>query len=243
VEEQTARSKMLNVKLETDRKFVFNSHMALHVCRRLLQETGASNFGFSKCMGHEQIAMLDTPACLTLSLANDEGYTAYCHTDLSHTLPGVLLRWTASGQHSCATPLSLQRPVFVAHCQSPPHERAGLQPATIMTHYESDYGAACKTHYQRSEVTVVVPNLRCTNGRHSVAALSPRRRIRLPIPDGNRHRRRLETPRSRNGRLPHPGRHGDYIREIGYAPKSSADRSVAVLAARSKRSNNTKGFR
>ena len=108
IEEQTAALlNMPNVKLETDRKFVFNSYMALHVCRQLLQETGASNFGFAQCMGHGQITMLDTPACFVLSLANDEGYTAYCHTDLSHTMPGVLLRWIAS------------RPAFVCNSHYP----------------------------------------------------------------------------------------------------------------------------
>ena len=61
-------------------------------------------------MGHGQISMLDTPACLVLSLANDEGDTAYCHTDLSHTLPGVLLRWIGS------------RPTFVCNSHYPPHE-------------------------------------------------------------------------------------------------------------------------
>lgn len=103
VEERTnALLNLPNIKLETDRKFVFNSHMALHVVRQYLQETGANNFGFAYCMGHGQITMLDTPACLTLSLANDEGYTAYCHTDLSHTMPGVLMHGSPVDRRSSA---------------------------------------------------------------------------------------------------------------------------------------------
>ncbi len=37
-----------------------------------------------------------------------------------------------------------------------------FEPATIMTHSESDYGAACRTHYTKDQVvTAVVPNLAC----------------------------------------------------------------------------------
>ena len=53
-----------NVKLETERKFVFNSYLALHVCRQLLQETGASNFGFARCMGHDADRHARHPAVL-----------------------------------------------------------------------------------------------------------------------------------------------------------------------------------
>ncbi len=169
VEAQTAALlNMPNVKLATERKFVFNSHMALHVVRQFLRETSASNFGFSRCMGHEQIAMLDTPACLVLSLANDEGYTAYCHTDLSHTMPGVLLRWIASRPtFLCNSHYPYDGLFFVAHCQAPRRMNGrDFEPATIMTHYESDYGAACKTHYKKGQVvTVIVPNLVCNKWR------------------------------------------------------------------------------
>ncbi|MHC4438093.1 MAG: hypothetical protein ACYS3S_12090, partial [Planctomycetota bacterium] len=71
-----------NVTLQTKRKFVVNSFIALAVCKELMSESGATNFGFANCMGRSVIEMLDTPPCLVLSLANDEGYTAYCHTDL-----------------------------------------------------------------------------------------------------------------------------------------------------------------
>ena len=57
--------------------------------------------------GDAIIRVLDTPPCLVFSLLNDEGYTAYCHTDYTHTPPGVLLRWI-SGKPSfiCQLPLS-----------------------------------------------------------------------------------------------------------------------------------------
>jgi hypothetical protein len=219
----TALLRLPNLKLATDRKFVFNSHLALHVCRQLLEENGASNFGFSRCMGHDQMSMLGTPPCLVLSLANDEGYTAFCHTDLSHTMPGVLLRWIASRPaFVCNSHHPHDGLFFVAHCQAPRRMNGrDYEPATIMTHYESDYGAACKTHYTKGQlVTAVVPNLACSKwqgfrGKIVGSPSYPACRSQMEIlidGDWQRLGRELE------------GFHtlvvyGDYLREVGYALK------------------------
>ena len=212
-----------SVRLETERKFVFNSYMALHVCRQLLNETGASNFGFSQCMGHDQISMLDTPPCFVLSLANDEGYTAYCHTDLSHTMPGVLLRWTASRPtFVCNSHYPNDGLLLVAHCQAP-RRMNGLdyEPATIMTHYESDYGAACKTHYTKGQVvTVVIPNLRCTKwqgfrGKIVGSPSYPACRSQMEISVDGDWRRLLLEMEGFHAQIVY----GDYTQEIGYALK------------------------
>jgi hypothetical protein len=212
-----------NVKLETERQFVFNSYLALHVCRQLLQETGASNFGFSRCMGHTQIAMLGTPPCLVLSLANDEGHTAYCHTDLSHTMPGVLLRWIASRPtFVCNSHQPHDGIFFVAHCQGPRRmDGRDFEPATIMTHYESNYGAACKTHYTLDQVvTAIVPNLACSKwqgfrgkivGTPSYPACRSQMEIRV---DGD-WKRLLREMEGFHTQIVY----GDYIREVGYALK------------------------
>lgn len=212
-----------NVKLATDRKFVFNSYLALWVCRQLLRETGATNFGFARCMGREQIAILGTPPCFVLSLANDEGHTAYCHTDLSHTMPGVLMRWIASRPaFVCNSHHPHDGLFFVAHCQAPRRMNGSdYEPATIMTHYESDYGAACKTHYTRGQVvTAVVPNLACTKwqafrgtivGAPSYPACRSQMEIRVDG-DWKRLARELEGFHTQVV-------YGDYTREIGYALK------------------------
>jgi len=215
--------KLPNVKLETDRKFVFNSFMALHVVRQFLQETGATNFGFSRCMGHGQIAMLDTPACFVLSLANDEGYTAYCHTDLSHTMPGVLLRWIASRPtFVCNGHYPHDGLYFVAHCQAPRRMNGrDFEPARIMTHYESDYGAACKTEYTIGQVvTAVIPNLVCTKwqgfrGKITAAPSYPACRSQMEIRIDGDWKRLLREMEGFHTQIVY----GDYTREIGYALK------------------------
>ena len=43
------------VKLKTERRFVDNSFVALRACRELLQEKGAFNIAFDRCMGREII--------------------------------------------------------------------------------------------------------------------------------------------------------------------------------------------
>lgn len=209
-----------NVKLETDRKSVLASFLALHVCRELLVETGASNFGFAQCMG-SQIAMLDTPPCLVLSLANDEGYTAYCHTDLSHTMPGVLLRWIATRPtFVCNTHYPHDGSFFVAHCQAPRRmDGENYEPASIQTHYESDYGAACKTHYAIGQVvTVVVPNLVCTKwrgfrGKIAATPSYPACRSQMDIRVDGDWRRLLREMEGFHAQVVY----GDYMREVGYA--------------------------
>ncbi len=212
-----------NVTLATERKFVINSFLALEVCKRLMRETGATNFGFASCMGRGVIEMLDTPPCLILSLANDEGYTAYCHADLSHTLPGVLLRWIAGRPTFLCNSHFPHDGVFtVAHCSSPRKmDGKDCEPITIMSHFESDYGAACKVRYSKGQtVSVVIPNLRCSKwqGFRGTILESPsypacRSQMEIAI-DGDCRALAAQME----------GFHvqvvyGDYLREVGYALK------------------------
>jgi hypothetical protein len=212
-----------NVKLQTERRFVVNTFCALEVCKQWMRETGATNFGFAHCMGNSVIGMLDTPPCLLLSLANDEGDTAYCHTDLSHTMPGVLMRWIANRPTFLCNSHFPHDGIFtVAHCAAPRRMNGkDLEPISIMTHYESDYGAACRIEYpQDQSVTVVIPNLRCTKwqgfqGRIVECPAYPACRSQMEIAiDGDWKRLVVEME----------GFHcqivyGQYLREIGYALK------------------------
>jgi len=212
-----------NVTLKTERRFVINSLLALAVCEQLMARTGASNFGFGRCMGRPVIEMLDTPPCLILSLANDAGYTAYCHTDLSHTLPGVLLRWIAGRPtFVCNSHFPHDGLFTVAHCAAP-RKMNGVdcEPATIMTHYESDYGAACRVEYTKGQkVTVVIPNLRCTKwqGFEGTIVESPafpacRSQIEIAI-EGDWRRLATEMEGFHTQIV-----YGRYLREVGYALK------------------------
>lgn len=211
------------ITLKTKREYVFNSFMAMRVCRDLLEETGASNFGFDLCMGREVIEMLGTPPCLVLALANDEGYTAYCHTDLSHTCPGVLLRWIANRPaFVCNTHFPHEGLFTVAHCAAPTRMNGrDYEPAAVMTHYESDTGAATKVEYPKGQtVTAVIPNLHCTRWHGFKGAIvdSPnlpvcRSQMDIRVEgDWKRLTREMEGFHAQVV-------YGDYLRETGYALK------------------------
>lgn len=212
-----------NIILQTDRKFVVNSFLALRVCKELMSESGATNFGFANCMGRSVIEMLDTPPCLVLSLANDEGYTAYCHTDLTHTVPGVLLRWIAGRPTFVCNSHFPHDGIFtVAHCAAP-RKMNGIdyEPAKIMTHFESDYGAATKVEYTKGQiVTVIIPNLHCTKwqafrGRVLDSPSHPACRSQIDIAIEGDSRKLLTDMQGFHVQLCY----GDYLREIGYALK------------------------
>jgi hypothetical protein len=212
-----------NLTLQTKPEFVFNSFLAWHICRELLQEKNAFNFGFDHCMGRDVIEMLSTPPCLVLALANDEGYTAYCHTDLSHTLPGVLLRWiTSQPTFVCNTHFPHDGILTVAHCAAPMRMNGtDYEPVTIMTHYESDFGAASRVEYPQGQlVTVVIPNLHCTKwqgfrGKIAGCPSLPACRSQIDIEFEGDLRAFTKEMEGFHAQVVY----GDYLREVGYALK------------------------
>ena len=153
-----------NVTLATERRFVVNSFLALKVFKDLMNEAQATNVGVANCMG-SLINILDTPPCLVLSLLNDEGLTAFCHVDLTHTPAGVLMRWISSKpSFVCNSHFPHDGMITLAHCAAPRRMNGrDYEPMKIMTHFESDYGAATRVEYTKGQtVTTIIPNLGCT---------------------------------------------------------------------------------
>lgn len=224
---ETATDELLrqpNVALQTGRKYVVNTFLTLRVIKDLMAEHQASNVGVADCMGG-LIPIFDTPPCLALSVLNDEGFTAFCHTDLTHTMPGVLLRWISNKpSFVCNSHFPHHGLITLAHCAAPRKMNGrDFEPTTLMTHYESDYGAATKVHYPKGQViTCLVPNLRCTKwfafrGKivNSPAMDMCRSQMDVQI-DGDWRALAREME----------GFHaivcyGDYLRETGYAVKKS----------------------
>jgi len=212
-----------NLTLETQRKFVFNSFLTLRVCCELLREKKAFNFGFDYCMRPEVIEMLDTPPCLVLALANDIGYTAYCHTDLTHTCPGVFLRWTASKPTLvCNTHFPHDGIITVAHCAAPMKMNGvSNEPVTVMTHYESDYGAASRVHYPLGQtVTVVIPSVSFTGWQGFRGKIIENQtleacRSQMNIAMDGDCRALVREMKGFHAQVVY----GDYLREVGYALK------------------------
>lgn len=146
-------------KLMTERSFVVNAFLLYGLFKDLMQEHEASIFTIHGCMS-TIIPMAETTACLTLSLLNDEGLPAFCESDFVIIPPAVLLFYVTGRPvflHNSTFPH--RAVVTCAHCTSPRRMNGKrYEPAEIMTHYESEYGAAPKVSFPKGqEVTFINP--------------------------------------------------------------------------------------
>ncbi|HRZ81391.1 MAG TPA: sugar isomerase [Candidatus Hydrogenedentes bacterium] len=131
--------------LETERPFVVNAFLLYGLFKDILAEHDASVFTIKECMS-TILPMSKTTACLSLGLMNDEGLTAFCESDFVVVPAGVLLRYVSGRpvfMHNSTFPHD--GVVTCAHCASPRRlDGDRYEPTRILTHYESDFGAAPK---------------------------------------------------------------------------------------------------
>lgn len=149
-----------SVRLETDRGFVERAFLLTDVFQDLLDEYETDTLTVHHCMS-TIMPIGKTTACLVLSVLNDAGYMAFCESDFVVIPSGVLLHYI-SGK-----PVFLNDPTYphhgvvtLAHCTAP-RKMDGqlLEPARILTHFESDYGAAPKVQMRKGQtVTTLVPD-------------------------------------------------------------------------------------
>ncbi len=131
--------------LDTKREFVDNSFFLYWVFKDLMQEHNVSAFTIKSCMG-TVMPIAETTACLALGILMDEGYAAFCESDFVVIPGGVLLR------HLTGKPVFLHNSTFphkgevtCAHCVGPRRmDGVHYDPVKVVTHYESEYGAAPK---------------------------------------------------------------------------------------------------
>ncbi len=152
--------KSAGTTLETNRKFVDNAFLLEQVFRGMMKKADCSALTINGCMG-TIMPLAETSACLTLSLLNDAGYLLFCESDFVVIPSGVLLA-NISGK-----PVFLNDPTYphdglitLAHCTAPRRmDGKKLEPARIMTHFESDYGAAPKVEMHKGQkVTNIAPD-------------------------------------------------------------------------------------
>jgi len=208
--------------LETKKTFVDNAFLLEQVFRSIMARAGCKAITVNACMG-TIMPMAETTACLTLSLLNDAGYLAFCESDFVVIPAGILMTQIAD------RPQYLNDPTYphdglitVAHCTAPRKMNGkSLEPARIVTHFESDYGAAPKVEMKKgTKVTSVIPDFlakRYTGfvGEIVDAPFLPICRSQVEVA--------YKVPDARIAENM-PGFHwitiyGDYIREAGYALK------------------------
>ena len=151
------------VSLQTSEEFFRNSFVLTEVFKELLAEAGTDAITINQCMG-TIMPIAKTTACMPLSLLNDDGFMAFCESDFVVIPSGILLRYISD------RPVFLNDPTYphdgvvtLAHCTAPRKMDAQRQePVKILTHFESDYGAAPKVEMRKGQrVTNLIPDFAC----------------------------------------------------------------------------------
>lgn len=148
------------VSLVTKREFVHNAFVLTEVFKQLLTEAQTDAITINQCMG-TIMSMSQTTACLPLSLLNDSGLLAFCESDFVVIPSGILLHYISG------LPVFLNDPTYphngivtLAHCTAPRKmDGKRAEPVKILTHFESDYGAAPKVEMKVGQtITNLIPD-------------------------------------------------------------------------------------
>jgi hypothetical protein len=208
--------------LETQQVYVENAFLLKEVFLRIMREAECRAITVNHCMG-TIMPISETTACLTLSLLNDAGWLAFCESDFVVIPSGILLANISN------LPVFLNDPTYphdgiitLAHCTAPRKMNGKeLEPTHIMTHFESDYGAAPKVNMRKGQiVTNIIPDFKAERwvgllGEIVDHPLLPICRSQIDIKFSCDSLRLAERM---------PGFHwmtsyGDHLRELGYALK------------------------
>jgi L-fucose isomerase-like protein len=199
-----------------------NTFLLHSVFKNLMRRYDAPAFTIKSCMT-TILPIAETTPCLTLSLLNDEGTLAFCESDFVVIPSGILLHYI-SGK-----PVFLHNSTFphdgvvtCAHCSAPRRMDAKkYEPAKIVTHFESEYGAAPKVEIPRGqEVTFIDPEY--SSGRwvgfKGVVRGNPSYEIcrsQQDVEIQGDWRKLIKEVRDSHWMMSY----GDYLRELGYASR------------------------
>jgi L-fucose isomerase-like protein len=150
------------VSMHTDRKFLNNAFILTEVFKDIMDEAKTDAITVHHCMG-TIMPMSETTACMPLSLLNDDGYLAFCESDFVVIPSGILLHYISG------LPVFLNDPttphgnvVTLAHCTAPRKmDGKRAERTKILSHFESDYGAAPKVEMKLGQVCTNVPDFAC----------------------------------------------------------------------------------
>jgi hypothetical protein len=212
--------KQTGITLQTTREFVDNAFVLNEVFKDVMDEADTDALTINSCMG-TIMPLSKTTACLPLSLLNDDGYLAFCESDYVVIPSGILLHYI-SGK-----PVFLNDPTYphddivtLAHCTAPRKmDGKNYEPAKIMTHFESDYGAAPKVEMKIGQITTnLVPDFDCKKwvGFDATITGNPFLDICRSQIDVKIHGSTMELLREMKG-FHWMTSYGSYLRETGYA--------------------------
>jgi len=139
---------------------IANCFILEYIFCKLMKEADCKAITVLGCMT-TIIPQAKTTACLTLSLLNDAGYLAFCESDFAVIPSGILLA------NITGKPVFLNDPTYphdhiitLAHCTAPRKLNGEtLAPTQVVTHYESDFGAAPKIEFALNQTgTAIIPD-------------------------------------------------------------------------------------
>jgi hypothetical protein len=152
--------KLPETKLETDVGFIHRAFLLEQVLWALMKEADCRAITVAGCMS-AVMQIAQTTACVPLSTLNDAGYLALCEADFG-AIPAAMLLGNISG-----LPTFMNAPTYphegvitLGHCTAPRKMDGKTRaPVRILTHFESDYGAAPRVEMPVGQkVTMVVPD-------------------------------------------------------------------------------------
>jgi len=206
----------------TEKKFIVNTFLLYYAFKNLMIEHKASAFTIKSCMS-QILPIAETTPCLTLSLLNDEGLLAFCESDFVVIPSGILLHYISGKPvflHNSTFPHDAV--VTCAHC-SAPRRMDGIryEPAQIMTHYESEYGAAPKVEIPKGrQVTFIDPEYSTGRwlGFKGIVKSNPYYEIcrsQQDVEIQGDWRKLIKEVRDSHWMMVY----GDYLKELGYASR------------------------
>ena len=146
-----------DVRLVTNEKAVAEAFLLKRLFNDLMTKHDASAITTNGCMGSYAGIM----PCLTLSLVNDTGYMAYCESDFVVIPSGILMHFiSGKPTYLCNPTYPHDGRMLFAHCTAPRRmDGKNLEPVDVVTHFESDHGAATHVKFRKGQlVTVLKPD-------------------------------------------------------------------------------------
>jgi hypothetical protein len=142
------------VTLCTTRAAVADAFLLKWVYGELMAKSDAVAITNAGCMNSYAAIM----PCLTLTLINDDGRMAYCEGDFVNIPAGMLLHFIAGKPtYFCNPTFPHQGRMLFAHCTAPRRmDGKKLEPVRLVTHYESDHGAATHVSFRKKQVLTIV---------------------------------------------------------------------------------------
>ncbi|MBN2508244.1 MAG: sugar isomerase [Verrucomicrobia bacterium] len=219
--QQEARAYMnaRGVKSEISHGAVSEAFLLKAIFRDLMKQHDACAVTTNGCMGSYAGIM----PCLTLTLTNDDGYMAYCEGDFVNIPAGILMHYIAGRPtYFCNPTFPHEGRMLFAHCTAPRRmDGQHLEPVTLVTHYESDHGAATHVHFPKGQtVTIVKPDF---EARHWLALTGnivdhpvlPTCRAQIEVALNARTQDVIRNMRGFHCQIAY----GDWTREVAYAAK------------------------